>query len=238
MKAISISFMMMLRQMKNDAMLIMLAVCPLLIGLSFRFIIPLSESLLTEYFGTGEVIKPYYALFDIFLIIITPSMFNYACAMVMLEEYDDHITAYLAVTPLGKKGYLFSRLGFTALIAFAVSIIVGFAFHLSRTNIFTLIGVAFAGTLQGVIVALLIVALSKNKVEGMAVGKFTSLLSIAALIPYFVNGKAQFLASVFPSFWIGKAMQTGGFYPLVVSALLALLWAAIMSNKFMKKIAK
>ncbi len=237
MKAISSSFFQMLRQMKRDAMLVMVALVPFLMGLAFRFGIPIAENLITDYFGLNELLTPYYALFDMFLIIITPSMFYYAVAMVMLEESDDHITAYLAVTPLGKTGYLFSRLGFTGIISFFVSIIVTLIFHLSPTHIFTFVGAALAGTIQGVIVTLLIVALSANKVEGMAVGKFTSLLSLGALAPYFVSGKAQIIVFIFPSFWIGKTMQTGANYPVIIAILLSLLWIAVLSNKFMKKVS-
>jgi fluoroquinolone transport system permease protein len=91
--------------------------------------------------------------------------------------------------------------------------------------------------MQGIIIALLIVALSKNKVEGMAVGKFASLLNVGALIPFFVNSKVQFFASIFPSFWIGRAMQRGAYHLFLVSMLISFLWIVFLSKRLMRKIA-
>jgi fluoroquinolone transport system permease protein len=90
--------------------------------------------------------------------------------------------------------------------------------------------------MQGIIIALLIVALSKNKVEGMAVGKFASLLNVGALIPFFMNSKVQFFASIFPSFWIGKAMRRSVYHLFLVSMLISLLWIIVLSKKLMRKI--
>ncbi len=223
--------------MKGDAMLIMITATPFLMGVLFRFGIPFAEGLLTGCFGTPAILSPYYALFDLFLLILTPAMFNYAAAMVMLEEADDHIAAYLAITPLGKAGYLCSRLGFSALIAFAVSAIVGLLFRLSQLSLPMLLGVALAGMFQGAVVALLIAGLSKNKVEGMAMGKFTSLLSLGAFAPYFLQNGAQYLASPFPAFWIAKAVQSGAAYSLPVSMALSLLYITLLYGRFAKKLA-
>lgn len=236
MKAMIVSFSQMLRQMKHDTMLVMIALCPFLMGIFFRFVIPTIESVITTYFDTNEILAPYYTLFDTVLVMIIPSMFNFAAAMVMLEESDDHVTAYLSVTPLGKTGYIFSRLGFTGFISFFVSIIAVTIFHLSRMNIPVFLGAVLAGSIHGSVAALLIVALSKNKVEGMAVGKFASLLNLGILVPFFVKNKVQFIASIFPSFWIGKAMQSGIYFLFVISIIIGLLWIWILSKRIIKKI--
>jgi len=178
MKAVYISFTQMLRQMTQDIMLIVIAFVPFLAGVVFMFVIPAAESLLTGYFGTDAVLSPYYELFDLFLIILTPVMLNYAAAMVILEESDDHLTAYLAVTPLGKIGYLLSRLGGMGLISFPVSIFVGLLFQLSHICVWMAAGLALSGVVQGIVTALLIVSFSSNKVEGMAVGKMASLFTL------------------------------------------------------------
>ncbi len=236
MKAMIVSFSQMLRQMKHDTILIMIVLCPFLMGIFFRFVIPITENIMTHYFNTNEILVSYYILFDTLLVMIIPSMFNFAAAMVMLEESDDHVTAYLSVTPLGKTGYIFSRLGFTCLISFFVSIIAASIFHLSRMNMPAFLGAALAGTIHGTVAALLIVALSKNKVEGMAVGKCASLLNLGILVPFFVKSKVQFFVSIFPSFWIGKAIQTGDHYLFVISIIIGLLWIRILSKKLMRKI--
>lgn len=237
MKAIYICFSQMIRQLKQDAMLIMIVFVPLLAGTFFRFAIPFIEKLITGYLGIDAMLTPYYELLDLFLIILTPSMFNYVAAMIMLEETDDHMIAYLVVTPLGKTGYLLSRLGTIGLISFPASIFVSALFHLSNVNIPMFIGIALAGTVQGVIIALLIVTLSTNKVEGMAVGKITTLFTVGAFAPYFITGKMQYILSILPSYWMARAIQSSNYLALIISILLAGLWIILLSKRFIKKIA-
>jgi len=236
MKAIYISFFQMLRQMKQDIMLIIITLVPLLAGAILRFIIPIIEDLLTAYFNIDAILTPYYELFDLFLIILTPVMLNYVVAMLILEENDDHMIAYLAVTPLGKTGYLLSRLGIISLVSFPVSIFIALLFRLSNTDVLILVGIALAGTVQGVVVALLIVVLSTNKVEGMAVGKMSSIFTLGILAPYFVAGKEQYFLSVLPSFWMARAVQSSNFLSLLIAILLAIIWTVFLYAKFMKKI--
>lgn len=237
MKAIYSCFSQMIQQLKQDAMLIMIVFVPLLAGTFFRFVIPFIEKLITGYFGIDAILAPYYELVDLFLIILTPSMFNYVAAMVILEEADDHMISYLAVTPLGKTGYLLSRLGATGLISFPASIFVSALFHLSNVNVLMLTGIALAGTVQGVIIALLIVTLSTNKVEGMAVGKITTLFTVGVFAPYFITGKMQYILSILPSYWMSRAIQSSDYLALLISILLAGLWITLLSKKFIKKIA-
>lgn len=235
MKAIYISFSQMLRQLQRDIMLLVITITPFLSGVIFRFGIPMAERLLTGYFGKEAILTSYYELFDLFLIILTPYMLNFVVAMVILEETDDHMTVYLAVTPLGKVGYLFSRLGVTGIISFPISIIVYLLFHISHIEILMLTGIALAGAVHGAVAALLIVSLSTNKVEGMAVGKMASLLSLGALAPYFVTGKVQYFVSVLPSFWIAKTIQANNYVTLLVAILLATLWIVFLLGKFTRK---
>jgi len=235
MKAMTISFSQMCRQMKQDNILLIMAFVPFIIGIIFRFIIPVVEDLLTDYFGSVAILTPYYELFDLFLIIVTPAMLNFVVAMVMLEEADDHLIAYLAVTPLGKAGYLFSRLGITGLISFFISILVAALFQLSGINFLMMTGLALAGSIQGILIALLIVVLSKNKVEGLAIGKMTTLFNLGILAPYFVTGKVRYFVSVLPTFWMATAIQTSDYFSLLLSILLSLIWIAFLSRRFMKK---
>ena len=104
-----------------------IAFFPFIIGIISRFLIPVVEDLLTDYFGVGTTLTPYYDLFDLFLIIVTPAMLNFMVAMVMFEDF------------------------------------------------LMMSGLALAGRVQGIVIALLILTLSKNKVEGLVMGKMTTL---------------------------------------------------------------
>ena len=90
----------MLRMIRQDRMLLAAGLAPFFAGLAMRFAVPLAESGLIRLTGTETVLAPYYALFDLFFACLTPAMFCFIAAMVMLEERDEHIDWYLFVTGL------------------------------------------------------------------------------------------------------------------------------------------
>ena len=117
MKAVYISFSRFIKEIFKDAMLAAISFLPIFLALLFKFGVPVLESFLTKQFGLGEVLVPYYKLFDLTIIFSTPIMFGYAGLMVVLEERDTGVLNYLYVTPLGIKGYIFSRLVLLSAIA-------------------------------------------------------------------------------------------------------------------------
>jgi fluoroquinolone transport system permease protein len=100
-------------------MLYAVCIAPLLAAFLFRFGIPYIETLLCNYFGKPAIISDYYLLFDLFLAVMTPYMFCFVSSMVILTEYDENMASYMAVTPVGKGGYIISRLLFPAVFPFS-----------------------------------------------------------------------------------------------------------------------
>ncbi|MBN1892372.1 MAG: hypothetical protein JW780_06275 [Clostridiales bacterium] len=98
------------KQIARDSMLYVMLTVPILAGLVFRFGIPKAEHLLCEYFGQSTIVFEYYLLFDLLITVLTPFMLCFVSSMVMLSELDENMVNYLTVTPVGKKGYIISRL--------------------------------------------------------------------------------------------------------------------------------
>ena len=121
MRAIGLSFLHMLKFIRHDMMLFAAGLAPLLAGVAISFGVPFMEKMLVSYIGAKEILTTYYGLFDIFFASISPAMFGFIAAMVMLEERDDHIDRYLFITGLGRKGYLVSRIVIPALGAFVIT---------------------------------------------------------------------------------------------------------------------
>ena len=167
MRAVWISFSQMLKFVRQDRMLFAAGLAPLLAGIAIHFGVLFAENSLIHFTGLPAVLAPYYGLFDIFLASITPAMLCFIAAMVMLEERDDHIDRYLFVTGLGKRGYFLSRLILPALIAFVVTAASLPLFRLTALSAGTILFLSLAETLQGINIALLIVALSSNKLEAI-----------------------------------------------------------------------
>lgn len=237
MKAVRISFVQMLLFVRRDMMLSVSCFAPFLAGLFFKFVIPFIEKLAVRQTGGLVVLTPYYGLIDLFLSMLTPTIFCFAAAMVILEENDDHIDQYLFITTLGRKGYLISRIGIPASIAFIATFILLPIFKLTTLSIIKVSFLSIMGGLQGVIIALLIITLSTNKLEGMAVTKISTLTILGALVPYFVPAPIQYILSFLPSFWVGKAITDYNPIYMLMAALLAFLWIVLLMKKYIKKIS-
>lgn len=235
MKAIRLSFRQMLSYLQRDMMLFVVCFTPLITGICFKVGIPLLEKVLTD-FMLVPIISPYYKLIDITFSMITPVMFCFASAMIVLEEKDENIIQYLSVTPLGKTGYLVARFGISSFISFLITISLLPFFKITKLSFAEMLFLSISGTLQGIIIALMIVSISSNKLEGMAVTKVSSLTVFAAAVPFFVEHEAQYLLFPFPTFWIGKAMcENIPLYILLTFALSAL-WIYILLQRFLKNV--
>ena len=235
-KVLSIAFLQFLTQLLKDAMLILLCAAPVLCGLFFQFGIPIIQRLLTQYLNKPDLLPPYYLLFDLLLASVTPLLYCFASAYVILGEIDDGISRYLAVTPIGKKGYLISRLVIPTIIAFIVSIITMSVFKLTTLSIDRILILSLMTSLLGLIEALLVVSISSNKVEGMAVSKLSGLFFIGLPAPFFIAGNIQYLLFFLPTFWVAKYAINQHILSAVIGILITIVWIILLYKKFKNKI--
>ena len=91
MRTIRISFLHMLKFVRKDKMLFAAMIAPVLAGIAIHFVIPVAEKELTAMTGKAAVVAPYYSLVDVFFASLTPVMYCFIAAMVVLEEHDDNI---------------------------------------------------------------------------------------------------------------------------------------------------
>lgn len=235
MKAIRLSFFQMAVSMRRDMMLFAACLAPVFAGLFFRFAIPFLEAVLTDHFHMPEVISPYYKLIDVTFVMLSPTMFCFVSAMVSLEEADEKTAVYLFITPLGKTGYLSARFGVPAIIAFLVTVILLPVFKLTTFTPIAILYLAAGGTLQGIIVALLILTLSSNKLEGMAITKLSTLAICGAAVPFFIKDNLQYVLIPLPSFWIGKAACENLFLYMLPAFALSAIWICFLLKRYLRK---
>ena len=238
MKALMRCFLMFLRQILSDRMLFMVLAAPVLAGFAFRFGVPVAETLLCEALGKPVVLLAVARLFDLFLLVMTPYIICFASAMVILSEMDEGLSAYLAVTPVGKRGYLVSRLVFPAILALPATWIVATVFSLAPWKTGILVPAILLSGLLSLIVTLLVVAYANNRVEGMALAKLSGIVLLGLPVPFFIGGGAQWLFSPLPSFWIAKFVLYAQAWPyLPLSAATCMLWVWALSGRFLRKLS-
>ncbi|HOV80570.1 MAG TPA: hypothetical protein PK728_10800 [Bacillota bacterium] len=171
MKPLLHSFGIFIRQITRDNMFWAVCLAPLITALLFRFGIPYAETLLCTYFQRQRILADYYLLFDLWLCLTPSYMLCFASAMVMLTERDENMAGYMAVTPVGKTGYVLSRLIFPAAIAFFFSIMITYFFSLTEWDFLMLAAVSLLMSLSSTATTLFIFSFSRNRVEGLAMAK-------------------------------------------------------------------
>lgn len=235
MRAVRLSFFQMLAYMRRDMMLFAACPIPILAGLLFRFGVPFLEAALTDWYHIPTIISPYYALIDILFAMLSPAMFCFVSAMVSLEEADEKTAAYLFVTPLGRNGYLVARFCCPAGVAFLVTVALLPVFKLTSLSLIDIVLLAVGGAVQGIIISLLILTLSSNKLEGMAVTKLSSLMIFGAAVPFFIKHNVQYVISPLPSYWIGKAICENIPFCMLPAFALSAMWICFLLRRYLRK---
>lgn len=235
-KILFVSFKQFIYQIAKDAMLFLACVAPILCGLFIRLGIPSVENLLLEKFNYVNILSPYYLMFDLFLAIMTAMMFCFVSSMVILGEIDDGITSYMAVTPLGKSGYLISSIGLPMIFSFFMTIIVLLIFSLTNPSFIIIIGISILSSILGFIMSMLVISISTNKVEGMAVTKLSGIFMIGIPAPFFASKSLQCIFFLLPSFWISKFSLENKIIYFVLCIAVSSVWILFLLKKFMKKI--
>ena len=196
MKRVLSSTMQIFKQIKSDPMMFAACFTPFVMGALIKFGIPFLERI------TDFSLQEYYPIFDLLFSIMAPVLLCFAFAMITLEEIDDKVSRYFSITPLGKSGYLFTRLGVPSIISAVIAFIVLLLFSLEKLSIGMTICLALLGSVQAIIVSLMIITLSSNKLEGMAVTKLAALTLLGIPAPFFIDSYYQFLVGFLPSFWV------------------------------------
>ncbi|MBN1777946.1 MAG: hypothetical protein JW811_07470 [Clostridiales bacterium] len=223
-------------QIKGDSMLLMMCFLPPLIAAVFRFGIPFAEGQLRSVLQRSAVLSEYYLLFDLFLAMFAPYFLVFISAMVMLSEIDEHVAAYLAVTPIRKRGYIVSRLLYPALLSVAVSAALLSLCALTDWSVWNLLLACLLSVLLCIPVGMLVVVYAHNRVEGMALAKLSGLVLFGLPIPFFLTNGFQYLFSWLPSFWIAKLFMTQNYLALLPAIFVSAAWIWALYRRFTRKL--
>ncbi len=192
-----------------DPLLMVGVLGPLALLLLSRFGFPIAVQWLeSRYaFDLGE----YAGFAAAFLVATIPMLIGMLTGLLMLDERDENVIAYYAVTPLMRRGYIVYRLFLPSTLCAVLS-----ALYLSLSglvefrmeSIYTLLLLA----LEAPWFALFLAAFSANKVEGLALSKIGGLFIAGPAVAYFVPGAWQLLGAWIPSYWPSKALlaESGG----------------------------
>ena len=224
-----------LRQASRDYMLGMLLIAPVLCGIVFNKLVPKLEAYLVSALNVDRLIAPYYILFDILLVLLTPFLICMTASFIILEEKDDQVTPYYYVTPAGFFGYIIARLVMPAIFSCILSLIVLMLFKLTPIPVTLGIALALISTLYALAITLTVVSYATNKVEGLALTKLAGITFLGVLAPYFIKGNSQYIFAAFPSFWLTKVAleYSSTYFPQAVAGgiVCSLAWIFFAKKK-------
>lgn len=184
----------------RDAMLIFAIILSIMPPVAFAFTRgPMNEAAL-DAFGVDEISR-YVALF---VLVLPAVLIGWVTGFLLLEDRDDGVLLAVDVTPIGKSGFLLYRVTVTALIGAAIT---AAAIPLVVPTIGLEAGILLvaAVAMESVLAAVILPAIARNKVEGLAL---TKLINIAVIFPLIaiIPSPWRFLASFVPTYWIGELL--------------------------------
>lgn len=192
-----------LRDIGRDPMLLVAMVGPLMLAVVIRFGLPFLSELLEVRFGWG--LMEHEGFFACMLLSVVPLMLGMLIGLVLLDERDEDLLSYFAVTPLMKKGYLIYRLGSPVVLSFVLSLVALGAAGLTGYSAMQTLPAVVMLALEAPMVALLMAVVAGNKVEGLAVAKACGVLLLAPIANYFLQDQWQWVGMLLPTYWAAEA---------------------------------
>jgi hypothetical protein len=155
-------------------------------------------------------------------LLIPAALIGWVTGFLLLEDRDEGTLLALDTTPVGKAGFLSYRLGITALAALLATL---FAWPLviPDAGAVKALLIAVLVAANAVLFAVVLPALARNKVEGLALTKLTNLLSLVPLLAA-VPSPFRYLGGIVPAYWFGEilGLSAGWSLPPWIVAIAAL----------------
>lgn len=224
-----------LKQSSKDGMLIALLIAPFLLGILFKLGIPYANSILENQLSFS--LNSWYGLIDGFLICLNPMFMAIVCAFLLLEEYDEKIYAFYQITPVEGFSYIFSRIGIPMLWSLFSSFLMAVIFNISELSLRIIVLTSFISTFMGLALAMMVVSIAKNRVEGLVLSKLMGISILGLAVIWFIPYPYQLIAGFLPSYWIGSLIFHGlSFHGIFIGLFSCLLWIFIFTKSFLRKI--
>jgi len=227
-----------IRKFSRDSMLVLVLFAPILILALVRLGVPLLAATLSTTFAFQ--LGAYYPLIFIFFCTIFPMLFGMLIGFSMLDEQDEKVLQFIAVTPFARRGYLWMKFAVPTLLL--LPILVGFALlsGLFDGRLPRFLPLAVIMAVETPLMGMFLAGYASNKVEGLALGKAAGIVFALPAAGYFIAPPWQYLAGISPMFWVMKAYWATGNLQYWLSLGIGLLMHAgyfyLLYRKFTRKV--
>ncbi|MGD6834479.1 hypothetical protein ACQCT5_20170 [Sutcliffiella halmapala] len=224
---------------RRDGILLVGIFAPIILALFIRFLLPILEKWLMENYSFSLEIYHVSILAMAFLTV--PSMLGMMAGFLLLDDRDEGMLAYYAVTPIRKSGYMRYRMGSTFVLTFLLFFAVHLLADLVELPVIAGVLLALLFALEAPIFALILANFANNKVEGLALNKVLSVSVTLPILLLFMPVSFQWLLAILPPFWPVMAMTAGVRDPgsfaafLIGGVVVHVLYIGVLYRMFINK---
>ncbi|UFU01224.1 hypothetical protein KO561_09900 [Radiobacillus kanasensis] len=227
------------KNIRRDPLLIFSMFGILLLAGLVRFGLPELHVFLGNH--TTFNLQEHFPLIVSLVLLMTPLMVGMLYGFVLLDERDEGMLLYYAVTPLTKFGYLICRLVLPVIVTFFLSFAVVLFQGVVDWNLMAFIPIACLLALQAPLITMVMASLASNKVEGLALSKVINLSMLAPLIDYTIKHPIAHLVMIFPMYWpahqfISMSSGNESFHSIFIGIILTVIWFIGLNRVFQRKI--
>ncbi len=196
-----------LRGISRDPMLAVGILGPLALLTFIRYGFPIIDIFVEESFSLN--LSHYSRFMTSLFMLITPMLVGMMAGFLMLDERDEQMVSYYAVTPLTRRGYLIQRLGLPTVLSIGLNVMFLSLSGLEPFNWLGQLAVIMMLALETPMFALFLVSFASNKVEGLALSKVGGIFLAGPIFVYFIPGAWSWTGSILPMFWTARLYEMG-----------------------------
>ena len=185
----------------RDKMYLFFVLYPVILGTGGYFLVPYLERTVAP----GNPIPQIVAMF---LILITGFVFGVIIGFALLDDKDDNVLMSLKITPISVKFYVLVKLVISYI--FGVIAMIGLTVatnFLPGSSVGTILLISLVGAVQAPMVALIVNAFARNKVEGFVIMKLSGMLLMIPVLVFFIQTWKEVFLVFVPGFWPARLIQ-------------------------------
>lgn len=146
------------------------------------------------------------------VLVLPAVLIGWVTGFLLLEDRDDGVLVAVDVTPIGKTGFLLYRVTITAIVGAVITAGAVYLVAPWMEPAAKVIAVLFVAV-EAVLAAVLLPAIARNKVEGLALTKLTNIAAVVPLLAL-IPSPWRYLAGIVPTYWIGELLLPSPMVPL------------------------
>jgi fluoroquinolone transport system permease protein len=205
------------RNIARDPLLLLVFAVPLALAAVVRIGFPWAVTLAAP----QVALEPYAPFVVGYMLVLTPMLVGGAVGFMLLDEREEQVLAAIAVTPLGKRGWLAYRVAVPASATAVMGAAAAYLTGIEPPPVGRLLVIVVLAAVQAPLATLFLAAFAANKVQAMALAKAGTLVVIAPFAALLVTRPWQYIAGPLPQFWVAKLTLSSAAGALEFTALAA-----------------